>query len=343
MLNINSNIEGVVTKQVSSNQEMVDKFSELQDQLSNHLEDKISIVIDTIHNMNSIIGGVASKQVSNNQVMVGNFLNLDMMISNNLSDKLIDIGDTMFLMNSTLKDVIVKQDISNLEIMGKLSDLEDKQIDFFEDDFPDVNTTLNQMDVTLEAMVDKLDNINNITKQIEIKADGIENSASQKKIIQEDIRIKVASIEDKVIGAMNSKLDLLLNSVRCAGDGGVQIGNQCLYFNEEKLSWYDAKTACHAKQAQLALLKNQPDAVSKYAHANYGGGFWVGGSDAANEGSWKWLDGTPFDDQFPWTSGEPNNIGNEDCIVADNYGFYDRNCTDKIRYICEQVAPKCNL
>ncbi|CAL4060042.1 unnamed protein product, partial [Meganyctiphanes norvegica] len=70
---------------------------------------------------------------------------------------------------------------------------------------------------------------------------------------------------------------------------GVQIGNQCLYFSEESLSWNDAKTDCYAKQGQLVVLKDQPDAVTKYVKANNGTYFWVGGTDAANEGSWKWL------------------------------------------------------
>ncbi|CAL4207111.1 unnamed protein product, partial [Meganyctiphanes norvegica] len=122
-------------------------------------------------------------------------------------------------------------------------------------------------------------------------------------------------------------------SVECAD--GVHIGNQCLYFSKESLSWNDAKTACHAKQARLAILKDQPDTVAKYAKANYSA-FWLGGSDAANEGNWKWLDGQPFDDQFPWSSGQPNSFGgDQDCLLVHSAGFDDRNCPDKWGYICE--------
>jgi len=52
---------------------------------------------------------------------------------------------------------------------------------------------------------------------------------------------------------------------------------------------------------------------------------WIGGNDKDEEGTWKWVDGSPFESTFViknfwvrnfWGSGEPNNFGgNEDCMV----------------------------
>lgn len=46
---------------------------------------------------------------------------------------------------------------------------------------------------------------------------------------------------------------------------------------------------------------------------------WIGGTDAAIEGTWTWTDGESF---FPtnWWGGEPNNSGNEDYLALDFRG-----------------------
>ena len=46
-------------------------------------------------------------------------------------------------------------------------------------------------------------------------------------------------------------------------------------------------------------------------------GTWIGGTDAANEGTWVLPDGNAMT-YFNWYTGEPNNAGgDEDCIVFD--------------------------
>jgi hypothetical protein len=47
--------------------------------------------------------------------------------------------------------------------------------------------------------------------------------------------------------------------------------------------------------------------------------FWLGGSDAAVEGTWTWVTGEAF--VFAsWWGGEPNNVGNEDYLAMDLRG-----------------------
>ena len=47
---------------------------------------------------------------------------------------------------------------------------------------------------------------------------------------------------------------------------------------------------------------------------------WIGGTDAANEGTWTWTDGDPFS-YTNWFAGEPNNVGgNEDFLALDFRG-----------------------
>merc|ERR1711962_1690367 len=53
---------------------------------------------------------------------------------------------------------------------------------------------------------------------------------------------------------------------------------------------------------------------------------WIGGTDEAQEGSWTWSDGSPWDYQ-KWGSGEPNNAGgSEDCSMMWPNGWNDVPC-----------------
>ena len=64
--------------------------------------------------------------------------------------------------------------------------------------------------------------------------------------------------------------------------------------------------------------------------------WWVGLSDAAEEGVWRWPDGAvaTFTN---WAPGEPNNLGEEDCVGLYPDGHWnDKACdTPWYRYICE--------
>ncbi|CAL4093342.1 unnamed protein product, partial [Meganyctiphanes norvegica] len=54
-------------------------------------------------------------------------------------------------------------------------------------------------------------------------------------------------------------------------------------------------------------------------------------------GEWKWLNGQPFPPDFPWSSGNPNNWEDQDCLhVNYNGGYDDVGCDYSIRYICEK-------
>ena len=108
-----------------------------------------------------------------------------------------------------------------------------------------------------------------------------------------------------------------------------------------KLSWSDAKAACQAEGKQLASVHSASEnALLRTAAA--GNEVWIGGTDAASEGTWKWSStGTPLS-YTSWYSGEPNNNGNEDCLAFNylvNYGpgkWNDGPCSFKLKYVCER-------
>ena len=73
--------------------------------------------------------------------------------------------------------------------------------------------------------------------------------------------------------------------------------------------------------------------------------FWIGATDAITEGTFLWVDGTPF--VFTdWWSTEPNNLGNEDFLAFDLRGgswawndASDGSASGLVRgYVAERVA-----
>ncbi|MCK0157499.1 hypothetical protein MWU65_09940 [Cellulophaga sp. F20128] len=100
------------------------------------------------------------------------------------------------------------------------------------------------------------------------------------------------------------------------------------YVSDVGISWTDAHTAASSRtyfglQGYLATLTSQVEADFSGSQATGVG--WIGASDAANEGDWKWMSGPEAGDSFWsggvsgteltyafWNNNEPNNSGNED-------------------------------
>lgn len=69
---------------------------------------------------------------------------------------------------------------------------------------------------------------------------------------------------------------------------------------------------------------------------------WVGGGDAAQQGTWVWDNGEPWtyqDGAYPWASGQPNYQATEDCIQlgATSLAMFDVACTYGFAPLCERT------
>ena len=109
----------------------------------------------------------------------------------------------------------------------------------------------------------------------------------------------------------------------------------------EARSWSDANAACLAAGLQLASVQSAAE-NALLVTAAAGNQVWIGGIDAASDGTWKWSpSGTPLS-YTNWEGGEPNGVFNDfvDCVeVYANGRWNDHSCTVQRRYVCE--TPRC--
>ena len=90
------------------------------------------------------------------------------------------------------------------------------------------------------------------------------------------------------------------------------------YVANTGITWTDAKSAAETRiyyglKGYLATLTAADEA--QLAGAQAPGAGWIGGSDAANEGQWKWVTGPENGTAFSftmWNTNEPNQAGDED-------------------------------
>ena len=109
----------------------------------------------------------------------------------------------------------------------------------------------------------------------------------------------------------------------------------------EALSWSDASAACLEAGLQLASVRSAAE-NALLVTAAAGNKVWIGGTDAASDGTWVW---SPSDSPLSYTNwhpGEPNNEYNQDCLLFnfDAFGKWDDNyCTLKFKYVCQVPPP----
>lgn len=129
----------------------------------------------------------------------------------------------------------------------------------------------------------------------------------------------------------------------------------CYYVATSPLNWTAAKAACEANGDYLATISSEAENTIIGTKLGLAAGniLWIGGTDAAVEGEWRWTGGevnnvqfwqgsqtgSPVGGQFSkWTSGKPSNGSSNNCL-AFNGGvrtWHDGSCTSSIRYICEK-------
>ncbi len=103
--------------------------------------------------------------------------------------------------------------------------------------------------------------------------------------------------------------------------------------------WSDARSECYAYDyTMLSVNDAYEDIFANGVADTYSNSkWWIGLNDIDTEGTFEWENGDDVDFEN-WHSGEPNNLGNEDCTQYNRWGDHtwnDEPCSSSFRYICE--------
>ncbi|XP_041841853.1 ladderlectin-like isoform X1 [Melanotaenia boesemani] len=113
---------------------------------------------------------------------------------------------------------------------------------------------------------------------------------------------------------------------------------RCFCFVPRPLTWFAAEENCKSMNAHLASIRSAEeyqqiqkmiaDQTPVYPTT------WLGGTDSVQEGEWLWADGSRFLFSH-WCKGEPNNLGNQDCLaISGKKCWDDQLCDNKKQSVC---------
>jgi hypothetical protein len=125
----------------------------------------------------------------------------------------------------------------------------------------------------------------------------------------------------------------------------LSFGGSCYELFVSFVPWDAAERQCVAWGGHLASIGSSEENAflagwtAQLGLTNADGqGIWVGGTDAQQDGVFRWVDGTSL--SFTgWAPGQPDDGAGVDCIEKRNDGagqWYDRHCADSLRYTCER-------
>jgi len=169
------------------------------------------------------------------------------------------------------------------------------------------------------------------------------------------------SVAEAVAGAANAKHWMQMqNSGRTAGSGcrndkcvesceedWEKNGEHCYLWSTDKKNWTSAEEFCRKEGGHLASVHSTAtfDFVLEGMNRTGLEMAWLGGNDIEAEGTWKWVDCSPWNATF-WARGEPNNAGGaEHCLqyvfkhpsVSHlNHKWNDLACRHEIGFLCSK-------
>ncbi|KAM6954794.1 uncharacterized protein PEZ65_023402 [Lycodopsis pacificus] len=142
------------------------------------------------------------------------------------------------------------------------------------------------------------------------------------------------------------RLQRLCNQKKTCPEGWRRFNSSCYLLSTRSGSWEESRKDCRDKGADLVIIDSLQE--QEFLSSVVTRRSWIGLSDRDDEGTWKWVDGTPLTEAY-WGLDEPNNgggdprSGEEDCaeiVVGRNaeINWNDLRCDNSRHWICENLA-----
>ncbi|XP_034515216.1 C-type lectin domain family 4 member F isoform X2 [Ailuropoda melanoleuca] len=173
----------------------------------------------------------------------------------------------------------------------------------------------------------------------QLKADLENTKTLTTKIQEEQSRLETVCValgsQEQLQRTQNQLLQLILQ-------GWNVYGGSLYYFSHVKKSWHEAERFCVSQGAHLASVTSEEEQayLIKFTSTSY---HWIGLTDSGKEGSWRWVDGTPFSvtqSTAFWGRNQPDNWQHgdgqtEDCVHIEQK-WNDMRCDTPYHWVCKK-------
>ncbi|CAL8338531.1 unnamed protein product [Arctogadus glacialis] len=152
------------------------------------------------------------------------------------------------------------------------------------------------------------------------------------------VSMEVEQLVQRLKNVTEQRDSLTLCIQECPG-GWTKFGCKCYQVTRVWGSWNKSRELCVTDGADLVVVdsKEEMDFISRY---DAGGYIWLGATDEASEGLWRWVDGTVLSADNPsWRRGKPDGGKENNCLrrfrEESNLNWTDESCEAEKRGFCE--------
>ncbi|XP_039455858.1 CD209 antigen-like protein E isoform X2 [Oreochromis aureus] len=126
--------------------------------------------------------------------------------------------------------------------------------------------------------------------------------------------------------------------------GWTRFNHSCYLLSESSASWDAARKDCRDRGTDLVVIDSPEEQTFLSAVTNEH--TWIGLNDKEQEGTWRWVDGTPLNLMY-WAEAQPDDGGGkEDCVHVRNdkkKSWNDLSCAASLKWICEKTPNHCTV
>ncbi|XP_026260927.2 C-type lectin domain family 4 member F [Urocitellus parryii] len=186
-----------------------------------------------------------------------------------------------------------------------------------------LESNLQKANAEMQRLKEDLENTKNLTAKIQEEQSRLGNLSA------------TTASQEQLQSTQNQLLQLILQ-------GWKAYEENLYYFSPIKKSWHEAERSCVSKGAHLASVTSQEEQafLVQFTSNSY---HWIGLTDMGTEGTWRWADGTQFNNARSkafWDKNQPDNWRHqngqtEDCVHLRS-SWNDMNCNSPYYWVCKK-------